>query len=441
MLLRLVTANAQAPATGRSFSLKEAIDYAAVNAYAAKNSKIDLDKAKYQMDALIAIGLPQVNGSFAYNYNVRPPVAFLPAQIINPFAAPGEFAAVTFAPKQTSNPSLSLNQLLFDGTYFIGLQAAAAFKLLSTQIDQKNIIDIKENVESSYNLVLVLQENIKILNKNLEKLKDTKFQSQAIYNEGFIEETDVDQLTLIVNTLEANIKNLERQVVLAKHLLKFNMGIGIDEDITLTDGFETLIANLPTTTAISVAANPDNNIDLIILNQQDKLARLNVKREQSAYLPQLVGFFNYQWQNFSNNNTPFRDMSKYFPISVAGVQLNVPIFDGLRKQHIIRGAKADVKKIEFGKTQLTEGIKLQGAQLTTDYNNALEMFKLKKSNLDLADKLKARALTKYREGVGTSLELVTAENQYITIQGEYMNAVANLLNINVKINKLTGKYN
>jgi outer membrane protein TolC len=170
------------------------------------------------------------------------------------------------------------------------------------------------------------------------------------------------------------------------------------------------------------------------------LADLNYKRIIASYTPSLSGFVSYQWQNFSNSNRIFADQSKYYGISVAGINLRVPIFDGLSTVQRIKSAKLDYKKTEIGLKQMEEGLKLQADQANITYANALDQFKLKKENLDLAKKVKDKALIKYKEGVGSSLEVTTTENQYLQIQADYISSLLNLFNAKIAINKLTNNF-
>lgn len=422
----------------RAFTLKEAMDYAVTNSYTAKTSSIDLEKAKRQMNELIGIGAPQINGSVQYNYNIKPPVAFFPAAFFG--GPPDQFQAITISPKQNSTLGLSVNQLLLDGTYFIGLQAAKKFKEISVDVNQKDLLGIKADVASSYYAILVLEENRKILGESLNKLNDTYSQTEKIYKEGLIEENDLDQLKLIISTLKTTQTSLDRQTELAKKLLKFQLGIDLTEEITLTDNLDKVLADTPTESPLTNSFKPESNIDFQILRKQSTLADLNYKRVIASYTPSLSGFYSYQWQNFSNSNRIFADQSKYYGISVAGISLRVPIFDGLSTIQRIKSAKLDYKKTEIGLKQLEEGLKLQSDQATTNYNNALDQFKLKKENLDLAKKVKEKALIKYKEGVGSSLEVTTTENQYLQIQADYISSLLNLFNAKIAINKLTNNF-
>lgn len=440
MLMLSVGLRAQPATTSakRAFTLKEAMDYAVTNSYTAKNSAIDLEKAKRQMNELIGIGAPQISGSVSYNYNIKPPVAFFPAAFFG--GPPGEFQAITISPKQNSTLGLSLNQLLLDGTYFIGLQAAKKYKEISVDVNQKDLMGIKADVATSYYAILVIDENRKILAESINKLNDTYKQTESIFKEGLIEENDLDQLKLIISTLKTTATSLDRQGELAKKLLKFQLGIDLSEEVTLTDDLAKALADTPTDSPLTTSFKPESNIDYQILRKQNVLADLNYKRIIASYTPSLSGFVSYQWQNFSNSNRIFADQSKYYGISVAGINLRVPIFDGLSTVQRIKSAKLDYKKTEIGLKQMEEGLKLQADQANITYANALDQFKLKKENLDLAKKVKDKALIKYKEGVGSSLEVTTTENQYLQIQADYISSLLNLFNAKIAINKLTNNF-
>lgn len=423
--------------TKTAFSLKEAQSYAVSHSYNAQYSTIEREKVNRQMDELIGIGMPQINGSVQYNYNIKPPVAFFPGDF---FGAPGTFQAITISPKQSGTMSLSLNQLILDGSYFIGLQAAKTQKQVAGVINEKDLLNIKADVTSTYYSILVIQENRKVLGESIVKLEDTYRQTKGIYEQGFVEETDVDQLKLILANVQNMAGMLDRQIALAKNLLKFQMGVELSKEITLADNLDKVLAETPTDSPLAATAGVENNIDYQMLLKQSYLAKLNYRRLIATYTPSLSGFLSYQWQNFSNNNRLFADQSKYYGVSIVGINLRVPIFDGLSTVNRIRYAKLDYKKTEIAKLHMSEGIKLQTDQVNMAYANALGTFKVKKENMDLAKKVKERALIKYREGVGSSLELTTAENQYLQAQADYITSLLDLLNARVSINKLLNNF-
>lgn len=423
--------------TKTAFSLKEAQNYAVTHSYNAQYSTIEKEKVNRQMDELIGIGMPQINGSVQYNYNIKPPVAFFPGEF---FGAPGTFQAITISPKQNSTLGLSLNQLILDGSYFIGLQAAKTQRQVAGKINEKDLLNVKADVTTTYYSILVIQENRRVLGESMAKLEDTYNQTKGIYEQGFVEETDVDQLKLILSNVKNLAETLDRQIALAKNLLKFQMGVELSKEITLTDNLDKVLAETPTDSPLTASAGTENNLDYQLLLKQSYLAKLNYKRLIATYTPSLSGFISYQWQNFSNSNRLFADQSKYYGISVAGISLRVPIFDGLATVNRIRYAKLDYKKTEIAKVNMAEGIKLQSDQLNVGYANALGTFKVKKENMDLAKKVKERALIKYQEGVGSSLELTTAENQYLQAQADYITSLLDLLNAKVSINKLLNNF-
>lgn len=423
--------------TKTAFSLKEAQSYAVSHSYNAQYSNIEREKVNRQMDELVGIGMPQISGSIQYNYNIKPPVAFFPGDF---FGAPGTFQAITISPKQNGTMGLSLNQLILDGSYFIGLQAAKAQKQVAGIVNEKDLLNIKADVASTYYTILVIQENRKVLGESLLKLEDTYRQTKGIYEQGFVEETDVDQLKLILANVKNMAETLDRQIELAKKLLKFQMGVELSKEITLTDNLDKVLAETPTDSPLTAKASVESNIDYQMLLKQSYLAKLNYKRLIATYTPSLSGFFSYQWQNFSNNNRIFADQSKYYGISVVGVNLRVPIFDGLSTVNRIRYAKLDYKKTQIAKVQLSESVTLQADQFNIAYANALGTFKVKKENMDLAKKVKERALIKYREGVGSSLELTQTETQYLQAQADYITSLLDLLNARVSINKFLNNF-
>ncbi|MFT4669418.1 MAG: outer membrane protein, partial [Ulvibacter sp.] len=105
-----------------SFNLEEAITFAIDSNYTAINARRDIAMAIKQKWEATAAGLPQIDGNLTYNNNLKQPITLIPAEITG--GAPGTFTPVTFGTKQNASAVATLDQLIFDGSYLVGLKAA-----------------------------------------------------------------------------------------------------------------------------------------------------------------------------------------------------------------------------------------------------------------------------------------------------------------------------
>ena len=131
--IALVTFSAHT-ATGQVsqiFSLEDCLKYGFENHARVQNANLDREMAEAQIGETMADGLPQLNGYAEYSNYFNLQESFLPAIIFDPDAPLDQFVPVPFSQKYNSRASLDASQMIFDGSYFVGLKAAKTFKGLS----------------------------------------------------------------------------------------------------------------------------------------------------------------------------------------------------------------------------------------------------------------------------------------------------------------------
>lgn len=424
----------------QSFTLEQAQQYALEHSRDVELSDLNIEKAKEVVKETIAIGLPQVNGSVEYNNFLDIPVTVLPdfispsvygvlleTGLLDPSQAPGEpgFVEAAFGTSNTANAGVSLNQLIFDGSYLVGLQSTRVFLNLSEYQKDVDLADLKNNVANAYYNVVIAKENVKTLTASKATLQTTFNEISALYQEGLTSEDDKDQMELTLTNLQNSINNAERQIELAKQLLKLNMGMDISTPITVTDEMDQLVNNDTEVLVkdFSVANVPEYKL----LETNIKSKELLLKNQKVQYLPKLNGFFRYS-QSAQRNEFNFFDFDEpWFPSTVWGLQLNVPIFSSGMKHRRVNQAKFDLEMAQIEMKSAEEGLALSAQRAKSDYDFAQDSYQNQKSALELAEKIRNKTLVKYKEGMSSSFELNQIESQYIEAQGNYLMSILNLL--------------
>jgi outer membrane protein TolC len=231
-LLAALAANAQ------TFSLKQAVDYAITHQVQVKNSQIDLLNASAKINEIKAIGLPQVNGSFALTNNLILQRVFIPAKISNPAAAEGDLIAAKFGVENSGFANVGLSQLVFDGTYLLGLKASSVYKDLSVKSLTQSKQQVAENVMKAYYGILVNEKRIGLLRLNVGRLDTLLKETRALNQQGFVEKIDVQRLDVQANNLRTELENVNRLQELSYSLLKFQMGYPMEEPIRTSESLE-----------------------------------------------------------------------------------------------------------------------------------------------------------------------------------------------------------
>ena len=440
LLLASVGLNAQTPENAK-FSLQQAIDYALKNGYSVKNAATDIEIAKRKVEEIRGIGIPQLKADASFQDFIQVPVSIISANAFNPSAPDGTYLRIPFGVKYNASIGYTASWLAFSGEYLVGLQASKAYVDVSRTSLRKSEIEVKENVIKGYNLVLILKENKRILSENIRSLDQSIEQTQAYNKEGFVEELDVDRLKLLKNNLSSTLTTLEQQMVIAEKLLKFQMGFDVNAPIELSESLDNLVAIAQSGVDTEPKFDPKNNIDKLLLDNAMRLQKLDLKRQQANYLPTLSTFYTWKESRITNefnqlNNNTFRVPGG----TIFGVNLSMPVFQGLSQSSKIKQAKLGVKKLEVQQTQAEQGIALSSAQSFTAYVAALSTVNNSKEAVSLATRIRDRSKIKYQEGVGSSLEVIQAENDLLSSQANYISAIQQLLDARVSLDKNLNKF-
>jgi outer membrane protein TolC len=437
--LLFLPVNGQDSTQTYEFTLKQAQDYAVLNSYQTLAASKDVEIAEKRVWETIAIGLPQVAGNAGYNYNIEIPVSPVPAIFFDPNAAPGELFPAQFGAPQTMNAALNVNQLIFDGSYIVGLQASKVYKEISENDKVKSEIEIKDQVTQAYGGVLVAIRNKDILKENLSNIDKIVADNKALYQNGFVSEQDYDQLKLLRSQTANAFSNAERQVQIAENMLKFSMGIEIKNTITLTEELTAIVDNVDAEGLLSTDFNIENHIDYRIINNQERATSLLMKQEKSAFLPSLSANYTFQENSFSED-FDFFSGGDWFNAQFVGVNLSVPILSSGMRLAKVKQAKLDLEKVGIAKKQMSENLKMNLMTSRSDYTFALDQYNTEVDNMKLAERIFSKEQVKYKEGISSSLELTQANNQLLSTQGNYLNSILQLISAKSKLDKALNNY-
>jgi outer membrane protein TolC len=414
-----------------SFTLKQAIEHAVQNNYSAINANRDIEAAKQKKWETTTIGLPQINGSVAYQNNMKVQQSQIVTDTGTQTFAFGDFNSM--------DAKLSLNQLLFDGSYLVGLQSAKTYLKISENAKVKTNQEIREIVINSYGNVLLAEESTSILQKNKTILEKTLSDTREIYKNGFIEEENVEQLQITLSGVNSSLENVKRQKRIALDMLKLILGINLENELLLTDKLDILTQNNVDLNLIKEEFNVSNNIDYQIGQNLLTSKELLLKLEKSRALPTLGAGINFGANTFGSQFTMFNGNQKWYNYSNLGINLNVPIFSSGGRSSRTQQAKI---ALEQSKTQLTETeqkLKLQFEKAKSDYEFSLEQLATSKSNLNLAERIENKNQIKFKEGLSSSFDLTEAQRQLYTAQQNYLQAMLDVINKKASLEKLFNK--
>lgn len=452
--------------SSRPLSLEECVQYALENSVNIKNALIDEEIAGARVKETRGVGLPQIDASVGILHNQKLPRFF--TQYFTPADGDAGFFDLSGIPgiqdgdvvglpnffqlQSSGNANLSINQLLFNGSYLVGLKAANAYRELSIRSTRQSQEQIIQQVTKAYYAVLINKDRMNLFDNNIARVDSLLRTTKALNQNGFAEGIDVDRIQVTLNNLIAERDKFYSLQELTVHLLKFQMNYPLDQPLDIAGD----IASLQVDESIlrSYALNWDytKRTDYALLEANRSLQSLDVRNKFATALPSFSAFANlgYSTQSptiggiFKTETTgvaltPDFGPDKWYSFSSFGVNLNIPIFSGLQRSYRLQQAKLGLMKIENNFVSLKSAIDLDVKQAAISYINAIKSLESQRANSALADNIARITKIKYEEGVGSNLEVIEAESSLKEAQTNYYSALYDALIAKVDLDKAYGK--
>ncbi|CAM1360876.1 Transporter [Tenacibaculum litopenaei] len=406
-------------------SMQDAIDYALKNNYDNKIAAKNIEAAKERKWETTTIGLPQIDGKVDYQNWLKQQVQLLPAELAG--GAPGTFVPVRFGTKQTMNASVTLRQLIFDGSYLVGLQSARTYLKISEQSKEKTALATREAVINAYGNVLLIEKSIGILENNRQNLQKNLDETQKIYDNGLTELENVEQLQITLANVENNLNNAKRMKAISYKMLNIALGNKIEKQLVLTDDLDSLVLANTDLSLLTKVFDVEKHIDYRMADNDRESKRLLMRLEQSKALPSLSAFVNYGANANSNEFEFFSSKSKWFDYSMFGVSLNVPIFSSFGRRSKTARARIELENADIRREEIRQKLNLQAESAKSEYQLSIENYETAKKNLGLAERIEKKQQVKFFEGLSSSFDLLQAQNQLYSQQNGYMQSMLEVI--------------
>jgi outer membrane protein len=418
-----------------TFSLKQSVAYALEHSTSVKSAQYDQMQATEKTKEVMGIALPQVSGTFQVQDFLEIPTSLIPAEVFG--GPPGQFIPVQFGTQWNTSATFSASQLLFNGTWLYGLKGAQVYQSLAQKNVTRTQIEASSEVTKAYYTALVNQERRVLLSANVDRVKKIMDDTKAFYENGFVEKIDYDRITVTYNNLVTEVSNVQRLLDLSLVLLKYQMGMDQSAKLALSDKLSDVSFN----PEFSQGGRFDysSRIEYQLMEQNLAGQRLYWKAERIGYLPTIALFATASAQRQSNEFDIF-GRNRWFPMAIVGLQVNMPIFDGLQRHHRIQYAHIGVLKAENDLLMMQRTIDLQQAIARVTLQNSAATLNSQKGNMDLAQEVFNVAQKKYDQGVGSNLEIISAQTALKEAQTNYFNALYEAVIAKVDYDKAMGAF-
>lgn len=440
----------------QKLTLKEAVNMALLQNTNILNSDLDLKIAQKRVWETMASGLPQINAKGAYSHIFKVPTLSFGGKTVlsntnvpwDPTTQSGTMSSLSLANgeniylnsepgtpielglKNNTTFDLTLSQLIFSGSYFVGLQATKVYYGLTKENAEKTKLDVIETVTNTYNMIKLAEESRKILTQNLENINKTLFEISEMNKHGFLEKTDVDQLELTANTVRNAMNQIDSNLDMGYRLLKIQLGIEETVKVELSDILESDESLTKSSLQlITESFNISQNVDYKLIQTAEKAAKLELDLSKTGFMPTISGFYNHT----EKLKAPAFDFA---PKDLIGVNLSLPIFSSGQRLSVLAQRKMSLEKAQNTTKLVSNSLSMQASQFQNDLKLKLEKYQNQKKSKELSDDIYQRTLEKYKQGMTSSMELMTSQNQYLTNLTNYYQCIYDLQGSKSKLEKL-----
>jgi outer membrane protein TolC len=438
MALLPLAAIAQPPDSARvnqhEFSIQQAIDYAKKNNMQVKNALLDMRIQEQTNRDVTSAAYPQINGSFSFVDNVKPPVSLIPAEFFG--GTPGTYEKFPFGIKYNATGGISLDQILFDGQVFVGLQARKTVMDFSQKNVEVTEETIKANIYKVYYQLVVGKTQLTLLDANISKLDKLLHDTREMYKNGFSEKLDIDKASVQLTNLQTEKAKAINQINNGYLGLKLLMGMPVRDSLFLTDtlSYEQVREGLPQLSEFKYSDRKEYQYAELGI----KLNEYDIKRYRLSRIPS-VSFNAYYNANAQRPKFDFFSGGEWFPVSAITFRVNVPIFKGFSTKAKIEKATLELQKSINQRENLKLSIDNDIETARNNFSTAIATLDFQKKNMELSTTVYDQTRKKFESGVGSNLEINTAQADMKIAQTNYINALYDAIIAKTDFLKATGK--
>ena len=439
LFLTLLTGITYAQELPDSLSLEDAITFGLINNRSIINADRDIQKAKKEKWKTIASGLPQISSEVNYQNFLEMPVSLVPAEFFG--GNQGEFSELIFGTEQNMIGSLKMEQLIFDGSYLVGLQATKVYLAISENLFEKTNLEVKKMITNLYSNVLLAEYNILFLEKNKASLENNFQEIHNLFKSGFKEEESVEQIQLSLAQTNSRLKYAQNMVKIQQDMLKFVIGYPMETPLKLTDELDDIFNENLYFESAPDPDNVENNIDIRIASNNVKSESLKLKLEKSKALPKVNAFINQTYTGNSNEFTFTNDDQKWYGSSLLGLNVKIPIFSSLGRSANTQKAKISLDQAKTNLEEVQSKIRIEVRTALNEYQFAIDNYYTEKENLRLAENIEGKNQIKYFEGMIKSFELRMSQIQLYNAQNNFVSAIQKVITNKIELETLLNNSN
>lgn len=440
-LLPLPVLPAEPASTGDSSSyrltLDDAVRLGLEKSRSLEIARLDRRMASEKIRETWSEVLPQITSGFTYTRSLKPSVLFFP----NVFSDPpnlNSFTPLEISADNSASATLDLRQKIFDGAAIAGIRAASVVRKMSDEAYRNTESAVVADIKQSYFDALISRDRLKLIRQSIERWELAQKDTRAMFRQGIAADIDTLQAFLSVENLRPDLIQAENMVGISMTRLKNAMGISADSEVTLTGKLEVPPASYPGDIASAYREALQSRPDLRQLELQVAAEDEKVFAARAERFPVLSAFGQLETQSAFNDDVSLSDSN--WPVSSAvGLQLSLPIFTGFRISARVEQAKISRLQVMTRYADLKASIRTDVEVRLSAFREAQKRIAVQSKTISVAERSYRISQLRFREGIGSRLELSDAELQLNRAKTNYLQAVYDYMTASVLLDRALGR--
>jgi outer membrane protein len=414
-----------------SVNIKQAIDMALGTNYGLWADSLNMTVTKYQNKQLSGSYLPQVSYSSKINYNMVVPSQMLPGTIAN--QPEKDYVPVQFGTKYDANSGIQVTQNIYRKDLLLQIKAQG----LNSDIAQTKYKLTKEDlvykVAAAFYDLQSSAENIRTTANDYKNLKDVLAIAKQQFENGTLKRIDYESLQISVANKQSQLSQYQTQYDEQLYYFKYLLGLPANTNLSINDSIS-LLPELKIAGENSFLQREDIHLTKQLIQSKE----VEMKSIRAEGLPQLSGYFRYNYQSQFGNANKFFDSYYWSNASTAGLSLSVSLFDGNVRRNRVHVAQTQLQQLKWQSDYQQQQAQTELLSAAQKLNNNREQLNINSQNLVLAEKVFNSRRALYTEGVTTLVELLDAENELTQARNLYIQSLINVQTGTLDVHKANG---
>ncbi|PVH23979.1 TolC family protein [Sphingobacterium corticibacter] len=419
LLLHAQESKSDLPATP---TLQELLDYALENRISIRKAHLGVEIGEKEIKSALSGYFPQITATGALNHFLQIPTNIIGGNLIQ------------MGQRNTSNVGAQASQALLNPELMLASRSASVIRERYKQTVEEQKISAVVDVSKAYFDILTTEEQIKIIQEDIARIKRQFTDAQMQYEVGLVDKTDYKRAQISLNNSQAELKRTHEFRKYKYDFLKQLLALPLSYPIDLSFNKENLEAKVMMDT--TEVLQEERRIEYRQLANMKREQELNTQFQKWQFLPTVSAAANYQINYF---NSEFSELYRRgFPTSAIGLTLSVPVFTGFKRQHEIRKSQLLEKQLEWDMIDMKNMISAEYSEAITNYRAYMNEWKVSQENVTLSKEVYDIIKLQYDEGIKTYLDLMTSETDLRTSQLNYLNALYILLASKIDVERALG---